>query len=254
MIPKIIHQIAPKNLKKWHPIWKECQDSWIKQFPKSEFKYILWNDTNDIDNLIKNKFPNYLTLYKSLPFHITKIDFARFCILYEYGGIYADMDMYCYKNFYSYLSEDLYIVESWEEWGEKAQNSLMCSSKNNPFWNKCLEKINEKFLEKINEKFLEKIINNFENILKNDSSNIFGLILNMGGPKMISRILDSSVNLLPKDIFNPMIKNPFNVAEENYTSNLYRDAATDFYLDKDQEKRVMTRHYLTGRWPYFYDE
>jgi len=63
-IPKIIHQIAPIDIKKWHPLWKECQETWKLKFPRPEYKYKLWNDEEDLENLIKNDFPFFLKIYK----------------------------------------------------------------------------------------------------------------------------------------------------------------------------------------------
>jgi hypothetical protein len=139
-IPKIIHQTAPIKKEDWHPLWKKCQESWKKNFPKNEFEYILWND-DDIDNLIKNNFPEYYEFYLKAPLHIIKIDISRFFILYHYGGIYSDMDMFCYENFYNKLCGDLFLLESKKRSGgiEIFQNSLMASTKENPFWIDCAE-------------------------------------------------------------------------------------------------------------------
>ena len=44
MIPKIIHQTAPADKSKWHPIWEICQNSWKENFPSPEYSYKFWND------------------------------------------------------------------------------------------------------------------------------------------------------------------------------------------------------------------
>jgi hypothetical protein len=138
MIPQIIHQIAPKNKDSWHPFWERCQESWTKQF--SNFEYKLWNDKEDIDNFVKQYYPKYYNLYMSFPVHIMKIDFARMCILHHFGGIYADMDVFCYQNFYEDLTEDLYFVENLtnEFTTAKYENPLMISVKGLPFFEFCM--------------------------------------------------------------------------------------------------------------------
>ena len=149
-----------------------------------------------------------------------RVDFARFCILHSYGGIYADLDIYCYKNFYGLLKRDLYIVESWSQWGEKVQNSLMISSPNQEFWENCMYFSGVK-------SFLSQ---------ENDYNEY---VLQSCGPKLISKILDKSVKFLPKEMFNPMVENQFNMG--------YDKAIEDFNNLKD-DQNVFTRHFLTGTW------
>lgn len=227
MIPKIIHQTGPGK-GGWHPIWKECQSSWLEHF--SDFKYVFWDD-EDIRSLIENEYPEFLSLYDSFPHHIMRVDFVRYCILHSYGGIYADLDFYCYKNFYNSLTKELYIVESWEEWGETVQNSLMISTKNHNFWKECMNTC----------KFLYKVIdpNNFS---------FSDYVLHSTGPRMLLSVYDSSVEILPKEIFNPQVKNQFNYARTNLHSQEYKFALDDFYDLNSKNDEVITRHYLTGTW------
>ena len=82
-ISKIIHQTAPSDTKKWHPIWSHCQKTWKYCFPEPEYKYMFWND-DDLLELIKNDFPDFLQLYNDFGQHvILKVDFARYAILYK---------------------------------------------------------------------------------------------------------------------------------------------------------------------------
>lgn len=136
MIPKIIHQTGPSDKNNWHPLWFKCQESWIKNFPDYEYKF--WND-EEIDNLVKDDYPQYWEMYKEFPAHIMKIDFIRFCLMDKYGGIYADLDYYCYKNFEHFLTKDCYVVEN-PFGNDPIENSLMCSIPNSLFFKKCLEK------------------------------------------------------------------------------------------------------------------
>jgi hypothetical protein len=148
LIPKIIHQIAPKDETKWHPIWKKCHESWKIQFP--DFEHKLWNDEDDIDNFVKENYLQYYDLYSSFPYKIMKINFARYCLLDFYGGIYADMDVYCYKNFYNVIKDkDLWFNEN--KFGEfvdqkyKIENCLIISSKKNKFWTDAFNVCKERF-------------------------------------------------------------------------------------------------------------
>lgn len=215
MIPKIIHQTAPKDKNEWHPIWQYCHNSWKKHFPDTEYIHILWTD-EDIDSFIEKKYPEYFNYYQNLPFHIMKLDFARYCFLYTYGGIYADMDMYCYMNFFKNLQQDCYLIESPHE-NEIVQNSLMISSVKNPFYMFCIQNTVESFVP-----FCSEI--NYNTI--SDSNMWCPYVLENTGPKLLSKIYlnykNISINLLPKEEYNAGI-------------NVYH-------------KNIKTRHMMSGRW------
>lgn len=141
MIPKIINQTAPADKTKWHPLWHRCQQSWQEQFP--DFEYRLWTD-NDIDNLIRDHYPQYWEMYQQFPVHIMKIDFVRFAIMHHTGGIYADMDYYCYQNFYDELTSPVYLVEN-PYGNDPIENSLMCSEPGHDFWIHCMDMTQQRF-------------------------------------------------------------------------------------------------------------
>jgi mannosyltransferase OCH1-like enzyme len=135
MIPKIIHQTGPTNKQDWHPLWFKCQESWLKNFGNFEYKF--WND-EQIDDLIKTDYPEYWNLYQEFPIHIMKIDFVRLCLMHKFGGIYADLDVFCYQNFHSELVEPVYLLEN-PMGNDPIENSMMCSVSNHPFWLECME-------------------------------------------------------------------------------------------------------------------
>jgi hypothetical protein len=135
MIPRIIHHIAPNDQSLWHPFWHKCRQSWLDQFFTWDF--ILWNDQDDIDRLVYDHYKQYWNTYKSFSHHIMRIDFARLCLLHRHGGLYADMDYYCYQNFEHDLTEhSIYFVENLTEEFTSAtvENSLMGAECNSPFF------------------------------------------------------------------------------------------------------------------------
>lgn len=85
MIPKIIHYCwfggnpLPKSALK-------CIDSWRKFFPDWEIKE--WNESNFDVNII----PYTKEAYEAKKYAFVS-DYARFWILYHYGGIYFDTDV-----------------------------------------------------------------------------------------------------------------------------------------------------------------
>ena len=140
-IPKILHAFAPANEKDWHECWRPCYDSWFKTFDSREFQFIMWSD-EACDKFVEKEFPEYLDFYNYLPLRIMKLDISRLLILYKFGGIYHDMDVFCYKNFYSYFLNHpsrFYIAESNKLTIEYVSNCLMASIPNNDLLLKFVE-------------------------------------------------------------------------------------------------------------------
>jgi inositol phosphorylceramide mannosyltransferase catalytic subunit len=90
----------------YHQIWFQGESNIPEKYEKfykscmkinSNYKRIIW-DSETIKDLIKNNYPEYLNFYEKLPLMVQKIDFAKYVILYHYGGVYIDMDVKCLKN------------------------------------------------------------------------------------------------------------------------------------------------------------
>lgn len=85
MIPKIIHYC-------WFgrnplpPLAKKCIASWKKHLPEYEIKE--WNE----DNFDVNIIPYTKEAYSAKKYAFVS-DYARFWILYQYGGLYFDTDV-----------------------------------------------------------------------------------------------------------------------------------------------------------------
>lgn len=85
MIPKVIHYCWFGYAKKPKLIQK-CIDSWSKYHP--DWKVIEWNETNyDF-----NKIPYIKEAYTQKKWAFV-VDYARFDILNEYGGVFLDTDV-----------------------------------------------------------------------------------------------------------------------------------------------------------------
>lgn len=85
MIPKVIHYcwFGRNPLPK---LAKKCIESWKKYFPDYEIKE--WNE----DNFDVNIIPYTKEAYQAKKYAFVS-DYARFWILYKYGGIYFDTDV-----------------------------------------------------------------------------------------------------------------------------------------------------------------
>lgn len=109
-IPKIIHYC-------WfggNPLPKlaiRCIESWKKYFPDFEIKE--WNETNFDVNII----PYTAQAYKAKKYAFVS-DYARFWILYKYGGLYFDTDVEVVKNMNDIISKGSFMgCENWAQPG-----------------------------------------------------------------------------------------------------------------------------------------
>lgn len=223
MIPKIIHQTAPTNSKDWHLLWYKCQESWKKNF--NDFEYKLWND-QQIDDLVKEKYPQYWSVYNEFPIHIMKIDFVRLCFMHQFGGIYADMDFFCYKNFYNELVGNVYLLEN-PYGNDPIENSLMCSTPGHNFWIECMELSKNRFYSIKN----SKRSNWLDNIAKISSDKSSGLQLR---PSLVFYITGTN-----------HLSSAFRMTKHNVLS---LDGRYFNNNDISYDKSYRTKHIHTGLW------
>ncbi len=101
MIPKVIHYCwfgrnpLPKSALK-------CIASWRKFFPDYEIKE--WNE----DNFDVNIIPYTQQAYAAKKYAFVS-DYARFWILYKYGGLYFDTDVEIIKNMDSIVGQGAFM-------------------------------------------------------------------------------------------------------------------------------------------------
>ncbi len=92
MFSRIIHQTYKTTV--LPDKWKNTPQSWQSLNPSFEYKF--WTDEM-IDQFVQTKFPQHYDYFRSLPYNIQRVDMVRYMWLYEYGGIYADLDLACIK-------------------------------------------------------------------------------------------------------------------------------------------------------------
>ena len=73
---------------------------------------------------------------------VQKIDFAKYAIIYHFGGVYIDMDMECIKDITDLIDEDDELIFSYMD---NMFNPLSCgvflSSPKNKFWKDLIDDI-----------------------------------------------------------------------------------------------------------------
>jgi len=101
-VPKMLHAT-------WSSSNVEARDvknvrSWVEMNPDWEYK--LWTDS-DIRLLVARRFPTYLKMFDSYPRQIQRADMFRYFVMYEYGGVYVDMDFEALQPLSKILDDDL---------------------------------------------------------------------------------------------------------------------------------------------------
>ena len=130
MIPKIIHYCWLSK----DPIpesFQKCMDSWKNNLPNYEF--IHWDF---------NRFPRGKSKWVDEAFDNKKYAFAadyiRLYALYNYGGIYLDLDVEVVKNFAPFL--DLKTMICWQRGLDNGLEVDAFGAEKNSFWIKhCLD-------------------------------------------------------------------------------------------------------------------
>ena len=211
-VPKIIHQTwqdhdMPDRL-------KIMQKTVIENH--ADYEYIFWTD-NSIDEFIKVEYPKIWDFYNSFCYKIQKIDFARLLFLYHFGGIYMDLDSYCFKNIDDILKFPISLTKAIkhqdfsEDYPFILNNAFISSEKQNLFIKTVIENI-------INFEYE----NNYEKYYKGYKE--YGAILKSTGPLMIT---DSYLNY--------EFKNMINLLEENFyfgVSNRKQEQRENNVIDK----------------------
>ena len=88
MIPRVIYQ-THKSLSfvMTNDRLHDCYLSW----DVDGYEHIFFSDKKS-DDFMKTNFNDIYDVYHNLPLPIMKADLWRYCVIYHYGGIYADMD------------------------------------------------------------------------------------------------------------------------------------------------------------------
>lgn len=108
-IPKNIFQTHKSaQYLKTKPNILNAISTWFKY--SNEFNYFFYDDIK-CDEFIKNNFDDKIyKAYSKLPIAVMKADLWRYCVVYKYGGIYADTDTICKVNPNIFLTDSLLTI------------------------------------------------------------------------------------------------------------------------------------------------
>ncbi|ESO88189.1 hypothetical protein LOTGIDRAFT_165932 [Lottia gigantea] len=135
-IPRIIHQTwktadIPDLYIDWIKSWHTLNPDW---------EYWFWTDENT-RAFIAQKYPWFLDVFDNYPEPIRRADSMRYFILYEFGGVYVDLDMEnlkslspLIKKYYCFLGQEPYVHPMIDSNFEHLPiNAIMGCRKGHPF-------------------------------------------------------------------------------------------------------------------------
>jgi mannosyltransferase OCH1-like enzyme len=76
---------------------QNAQNTWKNTAQVGHGTYEFY-DNEQMDVFMKNEYPEIYEDFSTLPLMVMKADLWRYCIIYKYGGIYADADTECLVN------------------------------------------------------------------------------------------------------------------------------------------------------------
>jgi hypothetical protein len=129
-IPKTIHYCWLSD----DPIpsdYAKCMGSWKAKL--SEYEFVLWDTKRfDINSTVWTKQSFEAQMYACV------CDYIRLYVIYNYGGIYLDMDMEVIKSFDSFLQNDLMLAYE-NHISENIEAGCFGAIKGHPYILKCME-------------------------------------------------------------------------------------------------------------------
>lgn len=223
-IPLIIHQIwlgspLPEKYKKWQEAWQSMPD----------FEYKLWTD-KDVEklNLISKN------IYEKSKNYGQKADILTAEILYQFGGIYIDIDLECLQpEMFALLNRcyDFYIgLHPLDLWVIEAGHAIMASIKGHPYF--------EGYLKDLPKRWADS---------KNKVNNVATHNLLTSGPGFFADLIISYLDKGTKDIvFPPTFFYPLGYAQVRKLSR----QGLDFEAIKKKvlKPESVAIHWWDGNW------
>jgi mannosyltransferase OCH1-like enzyme len=142
--------VIPTNIfQTWHtkflpPLMIKSMSTIQRLNPR--FKYFLYDD-NDCREFIKTHFkPDVLWAYDSLIPGAYKADLWRYCVLYEYGGVYADVDTLCLGKLDDFIGSNsaVFLVDfnsNKEEGCHNLANGFIAIEPRSPIMKECILRV-----------------------------------------------------------------------------------------------------------------
>jgi len=228
--PKIIFQTYKENHFELCPdFMKSCSKTWIEK--NSDYKYYYISDKEARKMIYKKYGKEKFELFYNVPVNVMKADIIRLIYLYEYGGVYADMDTVCNLPLSSWIDDSYDFLICPENDSYFAQ-WFFVSKKHNPI---IKNNIDEIFKNLKNEKYLD----------------IPHFVMGVTGPFSFTR------NILNFYEINGIVNlNELNVIENKLLkTKIYEQGAFGGYeKQKENSNKYLTHLFGSRNWNQGYDQ
>ena len=114
---------------------------------KHSYQYKMWNLEKCV-KLIKDHYPEYLSLWNDFTLPIQRADFIRYCILHKYGGIYIDCDIHPLRSLDSLFQKDYFFVTWHDDKNKLPYNAVMGSEPGQNIYREIMKHSEESFRSK----------------------------------------------------------------------------------------------------------
>jgi mannosyltransferase OCH1-like enzyme len=225
-IPKIIHQTWKD--KKIPMLYQPLIDTWRENH--TDWQFVLWTDEMNRD-LIEKKHPDFLSSYDSFPLNIQRVDAARYFILYEYGGVYIDLDFECLANIEPLLSgyDSVFAMEPLEHCLPFEKQMIICNA-----FMACTA-TNDFFYE---------ICSNLKNTSFNNCQSSSMAVLESTGPLKLTEVYDKYLN---KELVNILSSNTVYPLSKSDRRTLLNGEKMSLKIKKRLDEAYAI-HYFLGSW------
>lgn len=230
-IPKLIHQIWSDKYRPLPTFLRELAQTWTELYP--DWSYILWDEKN-MNDFIREQYPQYCEIYYKLPFDIQRWDAIRYLILYKMGGMHVDCDYECLENMDILLKNRACSIAlepdiHCEMYGVKQflNSALLVTVPEHFFLRKIIERV-----------FSEETLNYKQ-------ENRAMCVLNTTGPLMLSSVYESLSKEEKEDVFLIPAKyvTPFDSRQIEQVKNGVRNEELENCM-----KEAYAVHYFTNGW------
>lgn len=110
--------------------------SWSTKNPDCDYQFLA---DSDCAKMIAEFDHELLECYERTPPGAFRADIWRYCALYRFGGIYADMDTVCKYPMKKLIQDDDQFIVAYDANKTKLFNAFMCSPPGHPVLKKMLE-------------------------------------------------------------------------------------------------------------------
>jgi mannosyltransferase OCH1-like enzyme len=157
---------------------------------KYDIEYQMW-DNDSVNELLHNKYPEWIEFYNSFRLPIQKADFIRYLILYDEGGVYVDCDVAPIGDMSDLFKMNEFFVKWNNDKKELPYNAVLGSVPKSKLYEDIFKQIKHDYAEKSKIKtydtwvgrfvfqttghhMLNRVLKNYKDIPKLDILKIYG--------------------------------------------------------------------------------